>query len=104
MIKGLTISDAVHKWVSEMNAFPKGMIEVLMGAKPNNWHEITAPGVGDGVCVYELPEENPDGKPYKSTEHQGEIAECFDQDTYRIIMDDVESILVKLDDFEIIRN
>lgn len=101
MIKGMTISDAAHRWVSEMNVYPQDMIRILMDVKPDDWHEITVPSVGDRVYVYNLPEEKSDGKPYESTEHYGEIDECFDQDTYRIAMDDGESILVKQDDFEI---
>lgn len=30
MIKGMTISDAAHKWVCEFNAIPQSMIERLM--------------------------------------------------------------------------
>lgn len=101
MIKGMTISDATRRWVSEMNAFPQDMIQVLMDAKPGDWHEVTAPCAGRRVYVYNLPEETPDGKPYESTEPYGEIAECYDQNTYRIDMDDGESILVKLEDFEL---
>ena len=64
MIKGMTISDAAHRWVSEMNAYPQDMIRVLMDAKPLDWREITAVGPGQRVYVYNLPEENPDGEPY----------------------------------------
>lgn len=46
-------------------------------------------------------EKKPDGSPYESTEHQGVIENCFDQDTYQITMDDGESILVKSDGFDI---
>lgn len=99
MIKGMTISDAAHRWVSEMNAYPQDMIRVLMDAKPLDWREITAVGPGQRVYVYNLPEENPDGEPYRSSEHFGEITDCFDHDTYRVSMDDGESILVKEDDF-----
>ena len=101
MFKGMTISDAAHRWVSEMNAYPHDMIQTLMDAKPNDWHEVTTPSYGRRVYVYNLPEEKPDGSPYESTENQGMIKDCFDQDTYRIMMDDGESILVKSDDFEV---
>lgn len=30
MVKGMTISDAAHKWVNEFNAIPQSMIERLM--------------------------------------------------------------------------
>ena len=51
MIKGMTISDAAHRWVSEMNAYPQDMIRVLMDAKPLDWREITAVGPGQRVMV-----------------------------------------------------
>ena len=35
MIKGMTINDATHKWVSEFNAIPQSMIERLMRAAPD---------------------------------------------------------------------
>lgn len=35
MIKGMTINDATHKWVSEFNAIPQSMIERLMRAAPS---------------------------------------------------------------------
>lgn len=41
MFKGLTISDATHKWVSEFNAIPREMIERLMLDHREDWQEIT---------------------------------------------------------------
>lgn len=101
MIKGLTLSEAVHKWTDEMNRYPQDMIQVLMSAKPDDWCEVTAPSEGDRVYVYDLPEETPDGKPYDGTEHCGEISDCFDHDTYRVALDDGNSVLVKASDFEV---
>ena len=43
MIKGMTISDATHKWVSEFNAIPQGMIERLMRAAADEWEELHPP-------------------------------------------------------------
>lgn len=46
---GMTISDAAHEWVREMNAYPQDMIETLMRTKPDDWHEVTMPRVCDRV-------------------------------------------------------
>lgn len=52
MIKGMTISDAAHKWVSEFNAIPQSMIERLMRAAPDEWEELTLPHAGSRVHVF----------------------------------------------------
>lgn len=101
--KGMTINNAAHRWVAEMNAYPQDMIQTLMQAKIDDWHEVTLPSSGDRVYVFNLPEEKPDGQPYESTEEYGAIAECLENEIYRIEMDDGESILVKEDDFEVER-
>ena len=67
MIKGMTISDAAHKWVSEFNAIPQDMIERLMRAAPDEWEELTLPHAGSRVHVFDLP----DG--CDTLEHLGEI-------------------------------
>ena len=46
---GMTIREAAESCVHEMNAFPYDMIEKLMGADIDSWHEVTAPSVGDRV-------------------------------------------------------
>lgn len=53
---GMTISDAAHEWVREMNAYPQEMIETLMRTKPDDWHEVTMPRVCDRVYVCNLPD------------------------------------------------
>lgn len=53
---GMTISDAAHEWVREMNAYPQDMIETLMRTKPDDWHEVTMPRVCDRVYVCNLPD------------------------------------------------
>ncbi len=50
--QGMTIEDAAREWVREMNAFPYDMIEKLMSADIDSWHEVTAPSVGDRAYVY----------------------------------------------------
>lgn len=51
--EGMTINDAAHEWVREMNAFPRDMIEMLMSTNPDDWCEVTKPSLGDRVYVYE---------------------------------------------------
>ena len=100
----MTFSEAVSKWVAEFNAIPQGMIQKLMEVDIVAWREITAPSRCDRVYVHNLPEETPDGKPYESTESCGEITGSYDNGTYRVRMDDGESILVKEDDFDVERD
>lgn len=106
----MTFDEAVSKWVNEFNSIPQGMIEMLMRTDPDAWREITLPSRGYRVYVYELPErvyvpgllgETPDGRPYEGTAHRGEITDCYDNETYRIRMDDGEYIFVKSDDFDV---
>lgn len=49
---GMTIREAAESWVREMNAFPYDMIEKLMSADIDSWHEVTTPSVGDRVWAY----------------------------------------------------
>lgn len=102
MIKeGMTVREAAQAWVHEFNAIDRGMIQKLLEYDPDDWHEVTVPGIGNRVYVYNLPEEKPDGEPYESEESYGRIEERLEDETYRIEMDDGESILVKADDFEV---
>lgn len=56
MFKGLTISDAAHKWVSEFNAIPQGMIERLMLDNCKDWQEVTVmTEEQEEHCLYTLP-------------------------------------------------
>ncbi len=103
-MSGMTISDAADRWVAGMNAYPEDMIQTLMTAKPDDWHEVTMPCKYNRVYVYNLPEKKLNGEAYESTESCGEIIECLENDTYRIEMDDGEEILVKTDDFEVDRD
>lgn len=102
--QGMTVLDAAREWVREMDAIPQGMIKKLMELDIDDWHELTVPRETDRVYVYELPEETSDGKPYTGTSNTGEITDCYDNETYRVKMDDGNSILVKGDDFEVERD
>ena len=91
MIKGMTISDAAHKWVSEFNAIPQSMIERLMRAAPDEWEELTLPHAGSRVHVFDLPDS------CDTLEHLGEIlAYAADLNKYRVDLDGGPSILVEL--------
>ena len=78
---GMTISDAAHEWVREMNAYPQEMIETLMQTKPDDWHEVTMPRVCDRVYVCNLPDGCEDYDP------NGEI-ENIVGDVYLINLED----------------
>lgn len=94
---GMTIEDAAREWVREMNAFPYDMIEKLMNADYDGWHEVTTPCRDDRVYVYDLP----DG----CEEHMGEIENCLvDADVYLIDLDDGTAVEVAKDDFEVDRD
>lgn len=97
MIKGMTINDATHKWVSEFNAIPQSMIERLMRAAPDEWEELTLPRAGSRVHVFDLPDS------CDTLEHLGEIvAYAADLDKYRVDLDGGPSILVEPDNLEVV--
>ena len=97
MIKGMTINDATHKWVSEFNAIPQSMIERLMRAAPDEWEELTLPRAGSRVHVFDLPDS------CDTLEHLGEIvAYAADLNKYRVDLDGGPSILVEPDNLEVV--
>ena len=51
--KGMTINEAAHAFVSEMNTFPLGMIQKLFELEPDDWMEVTPPSINDRVYVYD---------------------------------------------------
>lgn len=98
MIKqGMTISEAAHEWVREMNGYPQEMISVLMQAKPDDWHEVTMPRICSRVYVFNLPDGCDD---YDSN---GEI-ENIVGDVYLINLDDGNTVELGIDDFEVERD
>lgn len=94
---GMTISDAAHEWVREMNAYPQEMIETLMQTKPDDWHEVTMPRVCDRVYVCNLPDGCEDYDP------NGEI-ENIAGDVYLINLEDGNTVELGADDFEVERD
>lgn len=97
--KGLTVKDATRMWVSEMNAIPKGMIAKLMRADPDDWHEVTRPGRGDRVDVYEVPWE------LDTLKHGGKIRSYNEEcGLYCIELYDGKLVSAVEDDFEVERD
>lgn len=68
------LDDAVHAFVSEMNALPQEMIQKLMAVEPNSWTEVTAPTVGDRVYLFDK-------------ECEGEIVDTDEDGDYIIKVD-----------------
>lgn len=52
----MTIREATHEWVDSFNAIQRGMIDKLMEADPDDWHDVTTPACGDRVYVYYRPD------------------------------------------------
>lgn len=92
----ITINEAAHQWVSEFNAIPQGMIEKLMQADPEDWHEVTLPSGGDRVYVYDLPDE------VDTLEHGGELR-SYDEETnlWCVELDDGTLVSVDEDNFDV---
>lgn len=97
--KGLTVREAAEEWCRELNAIPQGMIAKLMMADPDDWHEVTRPGRGDRVYVFEVPEE------LDTLEHGGEIR-SYDEESglYCIELDDGRLVSAAEKDFEVERD
>lgn len=90
MIKqGMTISDAAHEWVGEMNAFPQDMIAKLMEFDIDSWREVTAKSVGKRVYVYE------NGAYGEITAYNEETEE------YTVELDNCDEVQVTNDDMEL---
>lgn len=103
--KGMTINDAAHIWVAEMNAYPQDIIQTLMQAKPEDWHEVTMPKVGDRVYVFNTPTKDADGNEYEGSDSYGEITEILDEgDKYIVEMDDGTRVRVDSDEMEVDRD
>ena len=97
--EGLTIRDAAEMWVNEMNAIQQGMVEVLMKAEPDKWHEVTMTQIGDRVYVFNLPE---GCEEYDSNGNIENISQ--ESNTYTVKLDDGNTVEVGVDDFEVDRD
>lgn len=94
--KGMTVSDAAHRWVAEFNQFPQDMIQKLMTMDIDRWREITKPSSGMRVFITD----SPDG--YKGCCCTGEV-ECYHEGSgvYRVALDDGDTIEVCGDSLEL---
>lgn len=93
--RGMTVSDAAHRWVQEFSRFPQDMISKLMSIDIDSWHEVTKPSYGRRVYVFNLPDGCED---YENT---GEIENFIEEaDVYLINLDDGNTVEVGEDDFE----
>ena len=45
MKHGMTIKEAAHEWVREMNAIPRSVAEKLMSIDEDDIYEVTEPAV-----------------------------------------------------------
>lgn len=92
---GMTIREAAERWVQGFNAFPHDMIEKLMAAEPDTWHEVTTPSEGRRVYVFNHP------AGCKSKENWGEITGYDEEeDVYTVELDDGTEIQVGEEHFE----
>lgn len=44
--RGLTLREATEEWVRGFNAIPTQMVSKLRQAEPEDWQEVTKPGLG----------------------------------------------------------
>lgn len=86
--QGMTICDATHEWVRDMNAFPSSMIAQLMELEPDSWHEVTKKRSGDRVYCY-------DHNEYGEIDHYDEETE-----EYTVELEDGETVQVSENDME----
>lgn len=88
---GVTRREAAEEWVHGFNTFPTSMIEKLMRAEPDAWHEITKPAVGDRVYIFN-----------RRGDDQGEIVKAnYGKGRYKIKLDGGEVVWQDADDFEV---
>ena len=88
----MTIREAAHEWVREMNAIPCSVVEKLMSTG-DDIHEVTEPAVGDRVYCYQ-----------PLSEHCGVIEDIYEDGLYHIQLDDDSWTDAERDDFEVERD
>ena len=92
----MTIREAAREWVDSFNAIQRGMIEKLMAADPDDWHDVTTPACGDRVYVYYRPDKA------NTLERNGKIKSYDDEsDLYCIELDDGTLVSCDKNDFEV---
>lgn len=80
------IKIATEKWVSEMNRFPRSMVELVFNN--TQWEEVTTPAAGDRVIM---------------NDDKGEIINA-DGDFYEIAMDSGGTVIASVGSFEVERD
>lgn len=98
--KGMTISEAAHRWVGEFSRFPHSMIEKLISCDPDEWTEVTTPSHCDRVYLFSIPDEDVDGNEYEGSCQEGEIVRIED-DEYIIELHDGTEVRVEISEFEV---
>lgn len=93
MKHGMTIKEAAHEWVREMNAIPTSVVEKLMSIGGDDIHEVTEPAVGDRVYCYQ-----------PLSEHCGVIEDIYEDGRYHIQLDNDSWTDAERDDFEVERD
>lgn len=101
--KGMTVSDAVHRWTQEFNRFPRDMISKLMSIDYEGWREVTPPSQGDSVYLFSIPTEDKDGNEYEGSCMEGEIAEVLEIGNAVVELHDGTEVVVKDGYFEVQR-
>lgn len=102
--KGMTVSEATHRWVQEFNRFPQDMISKLMSIDIDGWREVTAPAPGDSVYLFDVPAEDKDGNEYEGSGQEGEIVKVLgDGDVFVIELNDGTEVAVEGGEFEVQR-
>ena len=75
--KGMTILEALQKWMFEFNALPNSMIETLIRAEPYDWCEVTMPSEGNTVHVTGMPDVDINGTNIDTYERTGVVTKII---------------------------
>lgn len=102
--KGMTVSEATHRWVAEFSRFPQDMISKLMSMEVDSWREVTKPTVGNQVYLFSIPTEDHDGNEYEGSDQEGEIIEVLKDDGILVELNDGTVVLVEDSEFEVHRD
>lgn len=81
---------------------PHGMIATLMGAKPDDWYEVTMPAEYDMVYVTNMPDVDVNGNEFEFGGCEGKNIEIRDNEfcPYLVELEDGTVIELEADDME----
>ena len=102
--KGMTVSEATHRWVAEFSRFPRDMISKLMSMEVDSWREVTKLTVGNQVYLFSIPTEDYDGNEYEGSDQEGEIIEVLKDGCILVELNDGTVVLVEDSEFEVHRD